>query len=175
MKLTEHGEVILNEQDIFEGLYSGKITSLANLNIDNPDLIAQFNKSRTQNADPVPNIQQYEPWTLSQTEFDKSNQEQWFMPDEYRTYDIVDYLYSQCRTIEQKDRVTDELRLFAQHNMIMLLKYLKYLVDTMRTNSIVWGVGRGSSVASYCLYLLGVHKIDSIKYKLDIHEFLKES
>ena len=97
------------------------------------------------------------------------------MPDEYRTYDIVDYLYSQCRTVEQKDRVTDELRLFAQHNMIMLLKYLKYLVDTMRTNSIVWGVGRGSSVASYCLYLLGVHKIDSIKYKLDIHEFLKES
>ena len=57
--------------------------------------------------------------------------------------------------------------------MIDLLCYLKYLVDTMREHNIVWGVGRGSSVASYCLYLLGVHKIDSIKYELDIREFLK--
>jgi DNA polymerase III alpha subunit len=38
---------------------------------------------------------------------------------------------------------------------------------------VLWGVGRGSSVASYCLYILGVHKVDSIKYELDIHEFLK--
>jgi DNA polymerase III alpha subunit len=75
--------------------------------------------------------------------------------------------------MEQKVRVTEELTLFAQHNMIPLLKYLKYLVDTMRKNNIVWGVGRGSSVASYCLYLIGVHKIDSIKYSLDIKEFLK--
>jgi DNA polymerase III alpha subunit len=43
----------------------------------------------------------------------------------------------------------------------------------MRENDIVWGVGRGSSVASYTLYLIGVHKIDSIKYELDINEFLK--
>jgi len=34
-------------------------------------------------------------------------------------------------------------------------------------------VGRGSSVASYCLYLLGVHKINSLKFDLDIKEFLK--
>ena len=55
----------------------------------------------------------------------------------------------------------------------ILLCYLKYLVDTMREHNIVWGVGRGSSVASYCLYLLGVHKINSIKFELDIKEFLK--
>jgi DNA polymerase III alpha subunit len=58
--------------------------------------------------------------------------------------------------------------------MFDLLFYLKYLVDTMRENKIVWGVGRGSSVASYVLYLIGVHKIDSIKYELDINEFLKQ-
>ena len=95
------------------------------------------------------------------------------MPEEYRLYDIVDYLYQKCRTLEQKDRVTEELKLFAQHDMIFLLKYVKYLVDTMRANDIVWGVGRGSSVASYVLYLIGVHKVDSIKYNLDIREFLK--
>jgi DNA polymerase III alpha subunit len=58
--------------------------------------------------------------------------------------------------------------------MIDVLLCIKYLVDYMREHNIVWGVGRGSSVASYCLYLIGVHKVDSIKYQLDIKEFLKE-
>jgi len=49
----------------------------------------------------------------------------------------------------------------------------KYFVDTMQANNVVWGVGRGSSVASYVLYLIGVHKIDSIKYNLDWQEFLR--
>ena len=57
--------------------------------------------------------------------------------------------------------------------MINLLRYMIYLVDFMRENGIVWGVGRGSSVASYVLYLIGVHKIDSIKFGLDWREFLR--
>ena len=32
----------------------------------------------------------------------------------------------------------------------------------MRENNIVWGVGRGSPVASYVLFLIGVHRINSI-------------
>jgi DNA polymerase III alpha subunit len=43
----------------------------------------------------------------------------------------------------------------------------------MRKNKIVWGVGRGSSVASYVLFLIGIHKVNSLKYNLDIKEFLK--
>jgi DNA polymerase III alpha subunit len=58
-------------------------------------------------------------------------------------------------------------------NLFQLLQYLKYLVDTMRKHNIVWGVGRGSSVASYVLYLIGVHKINSMYYDLDIEEFLR--
>ena len=106
-------------------------------------------------------------------EFDQENQNQWFMPEEYRLYDIIDWLYCECQTLEQKERVTKELKLFVQHDMILLLKYVKYLVDTMRKNNIVWGVGRGSSVASYVLYLIGIHKVDSLKFSLDIKEFLK--
>ena len=86
--------------------------------------------------------------------------------------DIEGFLVDQCPK-QNYQRLVDELVLFRQHNMIPLLRYLKYLVDTMRENNIVWGVGRGSSVASYVLYLIGVHKIDSIKYDLDIKEFLK--
>jgi hypothetical protein len=107
------------------------------------------------------------------SEFDCCNQTNWFMPEEYRNFDIVDFLLSQTQNEEQYQRVITELELYIQYNMLEVLIYIKYLVDTMRTNKIVWGVGRGSSVASYVLYLIGIHKIDSIKYNLDIHEFLK--
>jgi DNA polymerase III alpha subunit len=95
------------------------------------------------------------------------------MPKEYKTFDIAKWLVERCSTPEELDRVGQELILFVQHDMMDVLKYLKYLVDTMRQNNLVWGVGRGSSVASYCLYLLGVHKVNSLKFNLDIHEFLK--
>jgi DNA polymerase III alpha subunit len=63
--------------------------------------------------------------------------------------------------------------MFRARNLFPVLQLLIYIVDTMRKHNIVWGVGRGSSVASYCLYLIGVHKIDSLKYNLNIREFLK--
>jgi DNA polymerase III alpha subunit len=71
-------------------------------------------------------------------------------------------------------RVEQELRLFNKHNMIPVLNAMKYIVDTLRANNIVWGVGRGSSVASYVLHIIGVHKIDSVKYNIPIEEFFKE-
>jgi DNA polymerase III alpha subunit len=57
--------------------------------------------------------------------------------------------------------------------MFVLLQYLKYLVDTMRSNNILWGVGRGSSVASFVLFLIGIHRINSLYWDLSIDEFLK--
>jgi len=57
--------------------------------------------------------------------------------------------------------------------MMDLLRWLKYFVDYCRDNKILWGVGRGSSVASYVLYLIGVHKIDPLKYNLDWQDFLR--
>ena len=173
MNTTERGEVILDGKDIFDALYKGYDIDLSALKISDSELLEQFNNSVKINADSIPQLTLYKESDQTIQEFDKLNQNQWFMPEEYRLYDIVDWLYTQCRTIEQKERVTLELKLYAQHDMIMLLKYLKYLVDTMRENKVVWGVGRGSSVASYVLYLIGIHKIDSIKYNLDINEFLK--
>jgi DNA polymerase III alpha subunit len=82
-------------------------------------------------------------------------------------------IYGMCSTKEQTDRVSEELEAFIQHNMLDLLYVLKYIVDTLRANNVVWGVGRGSSVASYVLYLIGVHRIDSLKYNLDWQEFLR--
>jgi DNA polymerase III alpha subunit len=95
------------------------------------------------------------------------------MPAEYKNFEIVGFLLDQTTNETEYQRVVEELDLFYQHDMVDLLIYLKYLVDTMKENNVVWGVGRGSSVASYCLYLLGIHRINSIKYGLDIREFFK--
>ena len=82
-------------------------------------------------------------------------------------------LYGMCETDEQRSRVDQELDLFIKNGMLDVLYAMQYVVDTLRAKGIVWGVGRGSSVASYVLYLIGVHKIDSIKYNLPIEEFFK--
>ncbi len=63
--------------------------------------------------------------------------------------------------------------LYQERGLFDLLRYLTYLVDVMRDNQVIWGVGRGSSVASYVLYLLGVHRINSMFYDLDVGEFLR--
>jgi DNA polymerase III alpha subunit len=96
------------------------------------------------------------------------------MPDSYKNMDIAKWVLEQCKQQPELQRAGHELLLFQQKNLFPLLCYLKYLVDTMRTNNIVWGVGRGSSVASFVLYLIGVHKINSLYYDLPIEEFLKE-
>lgn len=99
--------------------------------------------------------------------------EVWDIPDKYRTLDMESYILSLCKNEKETLRVELEYAMFEERNLIPLLQFLMYIVDYMREHKIVWGVGRGSSVASYCLYLLGVHKVDSIKYDLPIEEFLK--
>ena len=111
--------------------------------------------------------------SLSVDEYDLMNQHRWLMPEEYQQLDIAQHVIDCCKTEDEMQRAGKELLMFQERNLFNLLRYLKYLVDTMRANNIVWGVGRGSSVASYVLYLLGVHRIDSMYYDLDPGEFLR--
>jgi DNA polymerase III alpha subunit len=107
-------------------------------------------------------------------QFHLARQQHWHMPAQYQNLDIAAHVLSLCTTDEQLSRVAEELVLFQDQNLFEPLKYLKYLTDVIQENRIVCGVGRGSSVASYVLYLLGVHRIDSMRYGLDIKEFLRE-
>lgn len=172
MEINEYGQVTISEQEALDALYTGKLTELGTIFLDNPEVCKKFLESVRKNADRIgcPTTPVLPKITVP--EFDKNNQKHWFMPDDYYP-NLLEYLYGRCTTDEQINRVNQELELFIQHNMMDLLFYLKYLVDTFREKNILWGVGRGSSVASYVLFLIGVHKIDSIKYNLDIQEFLK--
>ena len=172
MKIDEYGQVILTTDDVLQGLYSGRLTDLAGITLADSDEVQKFQNAVKKNYNKFHTASIYQKPNVDVKQFDAKMQENWFMPEDYYP-NLVEMLYGLCETDQQKDRVNEELELFIQHGMLDLLFYLKYLVDTMRSNNIVWGVGRGSSVASYVLYLLGVHKVDSLKYGLDIREFLK--
>lgn len=118
-------------------------------------------------------LKKYTPSTMTISEFDTAMQNEWFMPEEYYSFDIAKWVLEQCKTEEELQRAGAELLEYNARNMLTLLQYLKYLVDTMRKHKVIWGVGRGSSVSSFVLYLIGVHRINSLFYQLDINEFLK--
>jgi DNA polymerase III alpha subunit len=164
-----YGRYRIDSDQLADMLYKNPAMDLTGLEIVDPD---QYNTSvRSFHLD-YPLLKSLELKDISIENFDKENQQIWFMPDEYKKMDIEGFLINKCPK-ENYQRLHQEIVLFRERNMLNLLRYLKYLVDTMTANDILWGVGRGSSVSSYALYLMGVHKIDSIKYKLDINEFLK--
>jgi DNA polymerase III alpha subunit len=105
--------------------------------------------------------------------YNKESVNNWWMPDEYKNLNIIDYLLSKTNNEKEYQRVIEELAEFQERGLMPLLNYMVYFVTTMDNNNVVMGVGRGSSVASYILYLIGVHKVDSIKYDLDYKEFFR--
>lgn len=98
---------------------------------------------------------------------------QWNIPEDILVLDLDIYFAEKVNTIEEAMRVSEELELFRNRGLEPMLRFMLYLVRVMRENNIVWGVGRGSSVSSFLLYLVGLHQINSVKYNLDIKEFIR--
>lgn len=111
----------------------------------------------------------------STEDFDSIATQSWKTPKKYQITDeeLAFWLFEQCSSEIESERVFLELNMYEERGLYPLLKHLIYLVDHFRKNGIVWGVGRGSSVSSYVLYLIGIHKVDPIKYDLNIKDFLK--
>tara|TARA_B100000989_G_scaffold187470_1_gene141090 strand:- start:27692 stop:28195 length:504 start_codon:yes stop_codon:yes gene_type:complete len=167
MKIDNLGRCILDTDSALEYLHKGGDLFSANLSDESVD---EFNRT-------IKNLKEGKTLkkvpSLSKEDFDRKNQENWYFPQEYKKINIEQYVDALVNTEEERQRVRYEMDLYRKFNLFTVLRYLVYLVDTMRKNNVVWGVGRGSSVSSYVLYLIGVHKVNSIKYGLDIHEFLR--
>ena len=173
MKTNKFGEMIFDEADLCGQIMTGNpIWEINDITVD-PGISLEKLISTLEDPGSILTWTFPEDSDISILEFDHIRQSRWFMPDEYKNMDIAEFVLGLCTTQEQLQRVGEELILFQEKNLFDLLKYLKYLVDLMRENQIIWGVGRGSSVASYVLYLLGVHRVDSMFYDLDIREFLR--
>jgi DNA polymerase III alpha subunit len=167
MKVDKFSQPIFEDQDIFKFLYENGIDTLDQLIAESSPEVEKLIQTSGLSILTTNNIE----YTQEVADFDKAHQNNWFMPDEYKNMDIEKFLIDVC-PVENYNRLMDELVAYKQRDMYNLLRWLKYFVDTCRKNDVVWGVGRGSSVASYVLYLIGVHRIDSIKYNLVWQEFL---
>lgn len=108
------------------------------------------------------------------------------IPEEYRSINLKQYFLRKLRDVILRDnilgqdeietrilRVQTEVALFSQYNIEDLIRTVIYIVDTFEENDIVWGTGRGSSCACYCLYLIGLHEVDSVLYGLELNEFFR--
>lgn len=173
MKTNKFSETVLSENDLCNLIMQGRnVLTMTNATVDREvdieDLIKFVEDPRSLLSWTYPSEE-----NMSVEEFDQIRQSRWFMPDEYKTLDIAKHVLDLCTTQEEMQRVGEELLLFQERNLFDLLRYLKYLVDVLNENHVIWGVGRGSSVASYVLYKLGVHRINSMFYDLDPHEFLR--
>ena len=169
MRLDKYSNPIFSEQDLFDALYQGIEFSVNDtMLVERTDAVKELEQQLGfKFLDP------YETH-FEVSDYDAACQSFWNMPDEYKALDIENWLVEKTPPWDpQATRVAEEIAAFKERNMLDLLRWLKYFVDTMRKNNVVWGVGRGSSVASYVLFLIGVHKIDSIKYNLDWQEFLR--
>lgn len=170
MKYDDYGQCYTDTDELCDMLYENPTLDISNFLLLDPET---FNDSVKHFYAELPLLNQWRPLTVSAEEYHKQMQSSWHIPEEYKTLDIAEWALSKCKTDAEIQRVGQELLLFQERNLFPLLQFMKYLVDTLRKNNIVWGVGRGSSVASYVLYLIGVHKINSLYYDLDITEFLK--
>lgn len=169
--IDEYGISYVTIDELCDMLYKEPTLSLSNIKVDTPE---EYNNSVKKLYVKYTALSKYEKQNIPISDFDKKNQNLWYMPDEYKNLDIAEWILLQCKTDLEFDRVEQELLLFHKRNLFDLLRFMKYFVDTMREHKIVWGVGRGSSVSSYVLYLIGVHKINSLKYQLQIEDFLKD-
>ena len=183
MKTDSLGIPRFSNRDLIDMIYSGHADKVHVVLCDENDDVDKFNAAMEEQG--MSPLQKYIPLDVDQKTFDGVCQGEWFMPDEYKNINLDEWLMAKLMEEKQlkerfraqasKDwyRVMEELDAFRSRDMENLLKYMVYLVDFMRENNIVWGVGRGSSVASFVLYLIGVHKINSIQYGLDWREFLR--
>jgi len=169
MQIDKFKNPVFNETDIFNAIYLGHIDKLNELMVSDNIDIDQFIEISNINFTKYNSTIQ----TLNINEFDTALQDKWFMPEKYYTFDVSEFCLTKCVSNVEKERVEIELSEFKNRNLIRLLQWLKYFVDTCLENNVLWGVGRGSSVASYVLFLLGVHKINSIKYNIDYKEFFR--
>jgi hypothetical protein len=173
MKQNKFGELVFSDNDVCDLLMQGYgYDSLTNLVVDDSVDLEQL-------VHYVENPNSLLTWTFPQDqgtsvpEFHISQQSTWHMPEEYRRLDIAEHILGLCEGEAELQRVGEELLLYQERDLFNLLRYLKYLVDVMEANRVIWGVGRGSSVASFVLYKLGVHRINSLYYNLHITEFLR--
>lgn len=112
----------------------------------------------------------------------------WQLPEQYKNLNLDEYVArafgDRCQELykkyspEQYDqailRIADELQEIEARGMVEFMRTVIYILDTFKRKNVVWGVGRGSSCASYVLFVLGLHAVDCILLDVPMSEFFHD-
>ena len=170
-KIDNYGNIIYSKEGIVDRI-------LSDLSVDGCiiDDIDEFTRNETYKNiydQQIDSLSLYSEPDEDIKQFDYNHQTDLFIPEEYKNINLLDYLVSKCSDELELSRINYEYNLITERNMQSFFKCMIYLVDNFRQNGIVWGVGRGSSVSSFALFKIGIHKVNSLHYNLDCHEFFK--
>ena len=171
VKINKYGQAILSSDNLRNLILQGK--SISHLNVNQDSEIELFQKYQSELLSETITFLDAPEELLSFDEFHEKCAKEWVFPTIYQQIDVKTWLLDKCKTQHEADRVDEEYKLFEERNLIMLLRLFIFLVNYMRENKLIWGIGRGSAVSSFCLYLIGIHRVDSLKYNLNIKDFLK--
>jgi DNA polymerase III alpha subunit len=171
LKTNKYGQAILSSDNLKELLLQGK--NISHLNVVHDEDIELFQKYQSELLSDTIIFLDAPEELLSFEDFHQKCAGEWIFPVIYQQIDVKQWLLLKCKTQQEIDRVNEEYLLYEEHDLIMLLRLFIYLISYFREKKFVWGVGRGSSVSSYILFKIGVHRVDSIKYNLDIRDYLK--
>lgn len=166
-----YGQAILSSDKLRELLLQGK--NIGHLNVVQDEDIQLYEKYQDILLRQKTIFLDAPAEDLTFDDFHLQKADEWIFPLEYQQIDVLAFLLDKCKTQQEIDRVNEEYLLYLERDLVMLLRLFIFLVDYMRKNKFIWGVGRGSSVSSYILYLIGIHRVNSLKYGFDIKDYLK--
>ncbi|HEY6436098.1 MAG TPA: hypothetical protein VIY47_05885 [Ignavibacteriaceae bacterium] len=171
IKINKYGQAILSSDNLRELLLQGK--NIGHLNVIFDEDVKLFLEHQSELLQETITFLEEPEENLTFDEFHEKCADEWIFPSIYQQIDVKSWLLDKCKTQQEIDRVLEEYTLYEERELIMLLRLLIFLVDYMRENKFIWGVGRGSSVSSYILYLIGIHRVNPLKYGLEIKDYLK--
>jgi len=166
-RILDDGTVLCSEPAAVDVLYRGR--DLSGVLLDSPDEVQRFNRANRFLDQGFEDLMGGSQQMYGQVDWSSA----WMTPAPWSTMSVLDHCIDRCTDDEQRIRVCDEYKLFDDRGMIPVLRHLIWMVHDMRSRGVLWGVGRGSSVSSYMLYLIGINRIDPMRFGLDVREFLK--
>ena len=170
IKILDNGLVLVNYENIPDMILSG--IPLSNFYVEkNERTLKENNKTKEFVFGDINSYYKFYPDDVLLNSTPGIND--WLIPEEYLTMDIEEYILSLANNTDEIIRINYELEIFKKRDLLVFLRISKYLIDIFKYKDIVYGVGRGSSVASFILYKIGIHRINSLEYDIDFSEFLE--
>ena len=167
--ITDQGQVVFKYDFFFKKAMSGEVFTNYQA-LPDPDIEA-YNFRKNEDLIEIW-VDDNEPIGPPDESFD------WILPKKYLNLDLVDYSVQRLKerglTSElYQERLAFELEEMGRRGMFPFIRCVLFVVDKFRENNVVWGVGRGSSCASLVLFVLGINRVDPVKYDIPVEEFIK--